>query len=216
MAEPTAPRFYDRARVAGYTDGVFAIAATLLVLDLTTTAIGEPTGDAELWAALGAMWPSFLSFCVSFVLLSGLWVIHLGQFRSIARVDLPLLWLNSIRLLFVVLIPFTTSLVSQYSDFYAGRMLLPINFFFAALLGFASWAWAAARSGHLLADDARANARAENAGGLAAVLCGFVAMIISPWVGSWAFVAYALNGPLTVLLKRRGAARVARAPSAPR
>jgi uncharacterized membrane protein len=195
--------FYSTARLEAYTDGVFAIAATLLVLDLTTTAIGDVGSDAELWTALGNMWPNFLSFAVSFALLSGLWFTHLQQFRGIARADAVLIWLNAARLLFVVLIPFTTSLVSEFSDYYAGRMLLPVNFFFAALFGHLSWRWAAARNGHLLKPEALADIPAQGAGGLAAVICGAIAAVISPWLGSWAFCVYFLNGPLSVLLTRR-------------
>lgn len=209
MAQRT-PRYYATTRVEGYTDAVFAIAATLLVLDLTTTALGEVQSDADMWRALGGMYDNFLSFGISFALLSLLWTIHLSQWRDIARVDGMLLWLNNARLLFIVLIPFTTSLVSDYSAFYAGRMLLPINFFFAALLGFLSWLWAASRNGHLLDDKSEEEKRSENLGGLAAVVCGAVAAVVSPWLGSWAFLAYALNGPLEALLERRAEHRAAR------
>lgn len=186
-----------------YTDAVFAIAATLLVLDLTTTALGEVDSDAELWAALGGMWGTALSFVVSFILLSLLWVIHLQQFRDIARVDGVLLWINNARLLFIVLIPFTTSLVSEYSQYYAGRMLLPINFFFAALAGCLSWLWASSRGGHLVEEAAKPEIPAQNIGALVAVACGAVAVVLSPWLGSWAFLAYVLNAPLSAALQRR-------------
>jgi Predicted integral membrane protein len=202
MARQSAKVYYSAARVEAYTDAVIAIAATLLVLDLTTTALGEVNSDADLWAALGGMWESFLSFGISFVLLSGLWVIHLRQFRDIARADSALLWLNSGRLLFIVLIPFTTSLVDEYSEYLAGRMLLPINFFFAALLGVATWMWAASKDGHLLEDEAKADMASQTSGGIAAVVCGAVAVVLSPWLGSWAFLAYAFNGPLTSLFGR--------------
>ncbi|WP_438353739.1 TMEM175 family protein [Microbacterium sp. CJ88] len=203
MPDQPAARYFDKGRVEAYTDAVFAIAATLLVLDLTTTAIGQVGSDGQLWADLAGMWPSFSGFGVSFALLSLLWMIHLQQFRDIARADATLIWLNNARLLFVVLIPFTTSLVSDYSDYYAGRMLLPINFFFAALLGHLSWRWAAARDGHLLTEESTSQIIYQGAGGLAAVICGFVAMAVSPWAGSWGFLAYAFNGLLTGAIQRR-------------
>lgn len=198
------PRRFSTNRVEGYTDAVFAIAATLLVLDLTTTALGTVDSDDAMWAALADEWESFLAFAVSFALLSGLWVIHLQQWRDIARVDMGLLWLNNARLLFIVLIPFTTSLISDYSEFYAGRMLLPLNFFFAALFGVLSWTWAAARGGHLLDDRTASEKRHQRLGGISALICGAVAVIASPFVGSWGFLAYAFNGPLEALLTRRG------------
>ena len=207
MARQTGQRYYAIARVEAYTDAVFAIAATLLLLDLTTTALGKVRSDAEMWAALGGMWETFLSFAISFALLSGLWVIHFRQFRDIGRADALLLWLNNARLLFVVLIPFTTSLVDEYSEFLAGRMLLPINFFFAVLLGAATWSWAAARGGHLLKDDAKADAVDQGRGGVVAVLCGALTVALAPFLGSWAFLSFTLNGPLTALFARVRASR---------
>ena len=202
MTDAAAPRYFALARVEAYTDGVFAIAATLLVLDLTTNAIGEVRTDAQLWAALGTMWPNVMSFGISFALLSMLWMIHLQQFRDVARADSGLIWLNSARLLFIVLIPFTTTLTAEYDEFLAGRMLLPVNFFIASLLGYASWAWAAARDGHLMRDDVRGNVRARNLGGISAVVCGAVAALLSPLFGSAAFLAYVFNYPLELLLRR--------------
>ncbi|QIG38508.1 DUF1211 domain-containing protein [Microbacterium sp. 4R-513] len=207
MADGRGARTYATTRVEAYTDGVFAIAATLLVLDLTTKGFGRLKTDDQMWASLVDMSDNFVAFAVSFLLLSMLWTIHLQQWRDIGRVDSPMLWLNNLRLLFIVLIPFTTSLVSEYSEFYAGRMLLPINFFFAALLGYLSYAWAAARGGHLLEEDARDNARRQSLGGLSAVIFALVAVVLAPWVGSWAFLVFVLNEPFTRFLQRRGGAR---------
>jgi len=208
----TAPNgdFVSTSRVEAYTDGVFAIAATLLVLDLTATSFGTISNDAQLWEALAGLGDHFTSFVVSFLLLSMLWSIHLSQFRGIARADGTLVWINNFRLLFIVLIPFTTSLVSEYSAFYAGRVLLPVNFFFAALLGYLTWRWAAARRGHLLTDDAKPRARSENIGALAAVVAGAAAVALSPWLGSWAFLTYAVNAPVSVWLQRRAEAATSR------
>ena len=200
---------YSTTRVEAYTDGVFAIAATLLVLDLTTTTFSHIDSDGQMWAALAGMSESFTAFVISFGLLSLLWMIHLQQFRDLARVDGGLMWLNSIRLLFIVLIPFTTSLVAEYSDFYAGRTLLPINFFFATLFGYLAYRWAMAREGHLLSDAARPDAPDQSIAGAVAVGCAAVAVILSPFIGSWGFLAFVANQPLTVVLQRRRRARLA-------
>lgn len=205
--------YYSAARVEAYTDAVIAIAATLLVLDLTSTAFGTVTSDAQMWAELGGMWPKFLSFGISFGLLSGIWVLHLRQFRDIAQVDLTLLWLNNARLLFIVMIPFTTSLVDEYSDFLAGRILLPINFFLAILFAVLTWSWAARNGGQLLKDDAKPDAGAETLGGVAAIVCGAAAVALSPWVGSWAFLAFAFSGVLTAVATRRRPRRPGADPS---
>jgi uncharacterized membrane protein len=206
--------YYSISRVEAYTDGVFAIAATLLVLDLTTKTFGTIRTDADMWAALGGMWETFTAFAISFGLLTGIWVLHLRQFRDIARADLTLLWLNSARLLFVVLIPFTTTLVDEYSEFTAGRILLPINFFLAVVFGVATYSWAAARGGHLLTEEAKADAAAERLGSIVAIVCGAVTIVLSPWIGSWAFASYAFSGPLTAVLTRRRKQSGTSAPSA--
>ena len=206
MAGERAKSFYSLARLEAYTDAVFAIAATLLVLDLTATALGTIDSDADLWRALGAEWQSFMAFAISFALLSGLWITHLSQFRDIAQADTTLLWLNSARLLFIVLIPFTTSLVSDFSEYYAGRMLLPINFFFAMGLGIATWFWAASGNGHLLKDDARADAATQSVGALFALGAGAVTVVLSPWLGSWAFLTFAVSGPISAVVQKRRAA----------
>ena len=111
------------SRLEAFTDGVFAIAATLLVLDLTTHAFGEITSDAELWAALAGMWKLFFNFALSFVLLCMMWMVHVQQFEHVARIDGVLTWLNNARLLFIVLVPFATSLTTEYSEWMAGRLL---------------------------------------------------------------------------------------------
>lgn len=201
--EPETKLTTSTTRTEAYTDGVFAIAATLLVLDLTAQAVGDVTTDAQMWAALGRMWPSFLSFAISFVLLSLLWIVHLQVFRDIAAVDNVLLWLNNARLLFVVLIPFTTSLGADYSTFTAGRVLLPVNFFLASLFGHLSWRWAAAKGGQLIRPEQRPHLEVHGADGLAALICGAVAAVLSPWLGSAGFLAYAFNGVLRRLLLRR-------------
>jgi uncharacterized membrane protein len=208
MAEQRQARTFSTTRVEAYTDGVFAIAATLLVLDLTTTTFAAIDTDAQMWAALAGMSENFLAFVISFGLLSLLWMIHLQQFRDIARVDGGLMWLNTIRLLFIVLLPFTTSLVAEYSEYYAGRMLLPINFFLAALFGHLSYRWAMAQGGHLLADDARADAPNQALAGAVAVGCAAVAVILSPFIGSLGFLAFVFNQPVTALLQRRRRARL--------
>jgi uncharacterized membrane protein len=209
---------FSISRVEAFTDGVFAIAATLLVLDLTTAGFGQISSNNDLWAALAHMYPDFTAFVVSFLLLCMLWVIHFRQFRELAYADATLLWINNVRLLFVVLIPFTTSLQSEYSDFLAGRMLLPINVVLATLVGYFSWLWAASRDEHLLRKDAAHDVQHEGLGGLSAVITGIVSVALSPWFGPLAFLAYALSGPVEMLLRRArvGQPRARSAEAAPK
>lgn len=191
-------------RLEAFTDGVFAIAATLLVLDLTTHAIGEVDSDAELWAALGGMGIEFLTFGLSFVLLSMMWMVHVQQFEHIARTDATLTWLNSGRLLFVVLVPFATALTTDYSAYLPGRMAMPVTFFLAILFSWIQWQWAARHREVMLPDLTAAEAAAYGRGALSAVLIGAAVVVLSPWIGSAAFLLFLLDGVFTRVLRGRG------------
>jgi len=99
-------------RVEAFSDGVFAIAITLLVLDLHV-----PASDAlteRLGSALWAEWPTYAAYIVSFFVIGVIWINHHTVMDAIARVDKSLLVLNLGLLLTVVTIPFTTSLFAEY------------------------------------------------------------------------------------------------------
>lgn len=191
-------------RLEAFTDGVFAIAATLLVLDLTTHQLGRVESDAELWNALGDMAELFFNFALSFVLLCLLWMVHVRQFEHIARVDAVLLWLNSGRLLFIVLVPFATGLTTEYSEYYVGRTAMAVTFFLAILFGWVQWQWAVRRREVMLPDVSQADAVAYGRGSLSAVLIGAVIVVLSPWIGSYAFLLFLLDGLLTRALGGKG------------
>jgi uncharacterized membrane protein len=97
------------ARLEAFSDGVFAVAITLLVLDLRA-----PVTQGSLIAALADEWPAFAAFAISFVVIGVVWVNHHAIFDRIRVVDRPLLFCNLGLLMAVVLIPFVTSLFAQY------------------------------------------------------------------------------------------------------
>jgi uncharacterized membrane protein len=95
-------------RLEAFSDGVFAVAITLLVLE-----IDVPVGD-HLWHKLGDEWPSFASFFVSFWVIGIIWVNHHGVIDHLKRADRGVLYLNIFVLMSVVLIPFATALMAQH------------------------------------------------------------------------------------------------------
>lgn len=97
-------------RLETFSDGVFAIAITLLVLELDVPS--DTHGD--LWHALLGQWPSYLAYLVSFAVIGIIWVNHHGILALVARVDRPLLYLNLLLLLAVAGIPFPTALVAEH------------------------------------------------------------------------------------------------------
>jgi uncharacterized membrane protein len=106
----------DRDRIVNLSDGVFAIAITLLVLNIHVPDIPENLVAKELPAALLSLWPKYFGYVLSFLVISTLWVIHHSIFRPIREYDRGLLYLNFLFLMFVAFVPFPTSLLGEYGD----------------------------------------------------------------------------------------------------
>jgi uncharacterized membrane protein len=98
-------RLADPSRVLAFSDAVFAIIVTLLVLDLQP----PHTRPSGLLTALLHKWPSYVAFTISFVYIGVIWLNHHALFRLIGRVNAPLNWLNLWLLFGAVLIPFPTA-----------------------------------------------------------------------------------------------------------
>jgi len=97
-------------RLEAFSDGVFAVAITLLALDL---AVAGP-GHGSLAHQLANHWPSFVAYVVSFFVIGITWVNHHALVDTFVKVDRYLLFLNLVLLMFVVAIPFATSTVATY------------------------------------------------------------------------------------------------------
>jgi len=99
------------SRVEAFSDGVFAIATTLLILGITIPKVGE-TGD--LFSALFALWPSYVSYLVSFLTIGVMWLNHHFLVGMFARVDRTLLMLNLCLLAVIAFVPFPTGVLAEY------------------------------------------------------------------------------------------------------
>jgi TMEM175 potassium channel family protein len=97
-------------RLETFSDGVFAIAATLLVLEISV----DSARGADVGAKLLHIWPSYLAYATSFLVIGIIWINHHHTVTMIARVDRPFLFINLMLLLVVSFIPFPTRLVAQY------------------------------------------------------------------------------------------------------
>lgn len=100
----------DRGRLEAFSDGVFAVAITLLVFNL---AVPQP-GHGLMGQQLARHWPSFAAYGVSFLTIGIIWVNHHALVRNFAVVDRTMLFLNLLMLFFVVTIPFATATVAAY------------------------------------------------------------------------------------------------------
>jgi uncharacterized membrane protein len=96
-------------RLEAFSDGVFAIAITLLVLELHV-----PTGHGSLLKGLGDEWPRYVGYFVSFAFIGGVWIAHSNLTRFIKAADADLMRLNLTLLLFVSFLPFTTAIAATH------------------------------------------------------------------------------------------------------
>jgi uncharacterized membrane protein len=103
----------DPDRLLTFSDGVFAIIITILVLDLEVPDLGS---GSSLRAALVEMQPTIAAFVVSFFLVGMYWVGHRGTFSQVRYVDYNVIWLNLLFLLPVSMIPFVASMLGAYSS----------------------------------------------------------------------------------------------------
>jgi uncharacterized membrane protein len=100
----------DRGRLEAFSDGVFAVAITLLALNL---AVKGP-GHGPLAQLLADQWPAFLAYLISFFTVGIIWVNHHALISNVVAVSRTLLFLNLLLLLFVVMVPFGTATVADY------------------------------------------------------------------------------------------------------
>ena len=108
----------ETSRVEAFSDGVFAIAITLLVLEFKVPHLvagtATPPSDRELFRSLAALWPSLVAFLGSFAAILIMWINHHGLFRMFHKVDSPFLYANGFLLLMVTFVPFPTEVLAQY------------------------------------------------------------------------------------------------------
>ncbi len=136
-------------RIEALSDGVFAIAMTLLIFELKVPVLPQGASAASLAIALLAMWPQAACFAMSFITAGTLWVAHRGQFHYIRRTDRPLLWINIVFLLFVLLfvstIPFVTGILGQYPEYPLAVILYGVNMVLTVLTLWCHWRYATSK-----------------------------------------------------------------------
>ena len=104
----------ETGRVEAFSDGVFAIAITLLVLEFKVPHLPEGASGRDLLLALLKLWPSMVAFLGSFIAILIMWINHHGIFRLIHKIDSPFLFANGFLLLMVTFVPFPTAVLAEY------------------------------------------------------------------------------------------------------
>ena len=182
----------DRSRLEAFSDGVFAVAITLLALNLTVE------GPGLLHQLYLHRW-SFAAYLISFFTIGIIWVNHHALIRSIKTVDRMLLFLNLVLLLFVVLIPFSTTTVAQYlpSNNWDARVAMALfaGVFLGMSLGFGAileWTLHGDRVYQPVPPERRWAARIRFMGGAGVYVIALVVALFS------AYAAFILTGLIAV------------------
>lgn len=145
MAPARQPRFEPRAvrpkRLVQLADGVFAIVMTLLVFQLGVSVAAGAIDNTEVARRLLDMWPDFLMYGLSFLVLGVFWLIHHILFDLIERSDTTLIWLNIVFLMFAALIPFSTALFGEHGAKTVTALVYGLNMLVVFGMGWAIFAY---------------------------------------------------------------------------
>lgn len=191
-------------RIEAFSDGVFAVAITLLILEVK---IPHVEMGESLWHAVTQLWPKFMAYAVSFGVIGIFWIGHHIMFHYIKRSDRVLLWLNTVLLMFISAIPFAAALLGEYRENTDAVAAYGAFLCVTGLVFYSIWAYAS--RGHRLI---RTNMPAD------LVSLGHLAILLAPAIYAIAFalafvdpliskiiylvvpVAYLLPGPLDRLV----------------
>jgi uncharacterized membrane protein len=192
-------------RLAALSDGIFAVAMTLLVLDLHIPSAAQVHSEGELLAALCALGPQWLAYLMSFLTLGIFWAGQQTQLSHIAEGTRDLTWIHLGFLFAVTLLPLSTRLLAEFITYRAALLIYWLNILALGVMLY--WSWTHATHADLIKadtpDEVRTSickriliAQSLYAGG--AALC-----IINTWVSIGAIVLVQLNYALAPRLWRR-------------
>lgn len=131
-----------KSRLEALSDGVFAIAMTLLVLELKVPEMSHHHSNAEMLDQLLALVPAFLSYVLTFLIAGGFWFLHHVTFHFIRHTDRLLCWINLLFLMFVSLLPFSAGLLGHLLVHPVSQLFYFGNQFLIAILLNAHWHYA--------------------------------------------------------------------------
>ncbi|HEY7968534.1 MAG TPA: TMEM175 family protein [Candidatus Limnocylindrales bacterium] len=126
-------------RIGALSDGLFAIAMTLIVLEIRVPPLGAGTTDAQLASALGDLAPRFVTYLLSFLTLGIFWNGQQTQLSYVDRGNRDLAWLELLFLAIIALFPFTTSLLADHIELRLALALYWLNIFLAGAALYVIW-----------------------------------------------------------------------------
>jgi uncharacterized membrane protein len=179
-------------RLQALTDGFFAVAMTLLVLNLPVGARGDSTS-----AVMGQAWPHLLLYFDSVLVLGVLWFGNRNAFEYVERTDHPHTWLSLGVLAFVALVPWTTGLAASHLHDPLAITIYTVNLLIATMFDAATWLYATGR-GRLIARMTPEFTTVSRR--LTAVPVGGMALATGlAWASTWAGLAIVVTLPLLAI-----------------
>lgn len=126
-------------RIEALADGVFAIAMTILVLSLEVPTRAQIADQSDLVKFVFGKNYEFLSYFISFFVIGSIWISTIRRTHILKNTDYKHLWLSLLNLFFVTTVPFTTSLLGDYSEFEFAEILFHFNILFLEIIAFIQW-----------------------------------------------------------------------------
>jgi uncharacterized membrane protein len=192
-------------RLAALSDGIFAVAMTLLVLDLHIPTAAQVHSEGELLAALCALGPQWLAYLMSFLTLGIFWAGQQTQLNHIGEGTRDLTWIHLGFLFAVTLLPLSTRLLAEFITYRGALLIYWLNILILGAMLY--WSWTHATHANLVKDDTPDEVRAsickriliaQSLYAVGAALC-----VINTWVSIGAIVLVQLNYALAPRLWRR-------------
>ncbi len=175
-------------RLESLADGIFAFAMTLLVLSIN---LPERSKVADVGAYLLNQGGNFWNFALSFLLLALFWLNHSQQYHHIKKTDALTLWLNILMLLFVVLIPFSTSLMNDYPSDMVAEIFFNSNMLILSSLLTINWGYAY-RKGFIEVEGSAEHLARVSRRGLLTPAVSLAALLAAFFVPGWSTLVYLL------------------------
>jgi uncharacterized membrane protein len=205
------PNLYNRIqgrnveRLAALSDGIFAVAMTLLVLDLHIPTAAQVHSESELLLALGALGPQWIAYGMSFLTLGIFWAGQQTQLNHIEEGSRDLTWIHLGLLFTITLMPLSTRLLAEFITYRSALGIYWLNIFAPGAMLY--WSWAYAVHAGLIKADTPVEVRnsicrrviiAQSLYAAGAVLC-----VINTWVSIGAIVLVQLNYAIAPRWSRR-------------
>jgi uncharacterized membrane protein len=194
-----------KQRIEALTDGIFAVAMTLLVIELKLPEPGAIKAQAQLIEAVVHLLPKFIAWVISFFVLAAFWFGHNRLFHHVTGVPPRLIWANMLLLAAVSLMPFSSALVGEFSGAFFAQALYALNMALLALLSLACAVLVFRHGRHgdrpMSAATFRA-ARWRSIGLLALCLLDLLIAWFVPSLGTVAFAGMAVVGAIARRLER--------------